>query len=108
MLNNAYLGLIRQAQRNYDMNYAVTLDYDDSYGMDHVKVMEGMGGFARRVERPEEIRGALQWAAATAEEHRRPVLVEVITERETDAPMGTSIDAIAEFDQGVAAAALGA
>jgi tartronate-semialdehyde synthase len=35
---------------------------------------------------------------AAAEEHRRPVLVEIITERETNAPMGTALDAIVEFD----------
>jgi tartronate-semialdehyde synthase len=98
MLNNAYLGLIRQSELKYDMNYAVNIDYDESYGMDHVKVMEGMGAFGRRVEDPDEIGGALEWAVATAEEHRRPVLVEVITERETNAPMGGAIDAINEFD----------
>jgi tartronate-semialdehyde synthase len=98
MLNNAYLGLIRQTELRYDMNYAVNIDYDESYGMDHVKVIEGMGALGRRVENPEEIRGALEWAVATAEEHRRPVLVEVICERETNSPMGASIDAINEFD----------
>ena len=99
MLNNAYLGLIRQAERGYDMNFAVNIDYDESYGMDHVKVMEGMAAFGRRVESPEEIRDALEWAVATAEEHRRPVLVEVICEREVNAPMGTAVDAINEFEQ---------
>jgi tartronate-semialdehyde synthase len=98
MLNNAYLGLIRQAERKYGMNYAVNIDFDESYGMDHVKVMEGMGAFGRRVERPEDISAALEWAVATAEEHRRPVLVEVITERETNAPMGDALDSIVEFD----------
>jgi tartronate-semialdehyde synthase len=98
MLNNAYLGLIRQTELKYDMNYSVNIDYDESYGMDHVKVMEGMGAFGRRVEHPDEIRAALEWAVVTAEEHRRPVLVEVITERETNAPMGAAIDAINEFD----------
>jgi tartronate-semialdehyde synthase len=98
MLNNAYLGLIRQAELKYDMNYAVNIDYDDGYGIDHVKVVEGMGAYGRRVEHPDEIPDALAWAVATAEEHRRPVLVEIITERETNAPMGAAIDAINEFD----------
>jgi tartronate-semialdehyde synthase len=98
MLNNAYLGLIRQAEQKYDMNFAVNIDFDDSYGIDHVKVMEGMGALGRRVERPEDIRDALEWAVATAEEHRRPVLVEIITERETNAPMGAALDAIVEFE----------
>jgi tartronate-semialdehyde synthase len=98
MLNNAYLGLIRQAEQKYEMNYAVNIDFDDSYGIDHVKVMEGMGALGRRVERPEDIRDALEWAVATAEERRRPVLVEIITERETNAPMGAALDAIVEFE----------
>jgi tartronate-semialdehyde synthase len=98
MLNNAYLGLIRQAELKYDMNYGVDIAYDESYGIDHVKVMEGMGAFGRVVEQPEDIKQALEWAVATAEEHRRPVLVEVLTERETNAPMGAALDAITEFE----------
>lgn len=98
MLNNAYLGLIRQAEMKYDMNYAVDIAYDESYGIDHVKVMEGMGAFGRVVEQPDDIRGALEWAVATAEEHRRPVLVEVLIEREVNAAMGAALDAINEFE----------
>ena len=98
MLNNAYLGLIRQAELRYGMNFAVNIDFDDSYGIDHVKVVEGMGALGRRVERPEDIRAALDWAVTAAEEHRRPVLVEIITERETNAAMGAALDAIVEFD----------
>ena len=98
MLNNAYLGLIRQAEQNYEMNYAVDIAYDESYGIDHVKVMEGMGGFGRRVEQPEDIRDALEWAVSTSEEHRRPVLVEILIEREVNAAMGGAIDAIVEFE----------
>src|SRR4051812_35962753 len=66
MLNNGYLGLIRQAEQKYDMNYAVDIAFDESYGIDHVKVMEGMGGIGRRVEQPEDIRPALEWAVATS------------------------------------------
>jgi tartronate-semialdehyde synthase len=60
--------------------------------------MEGMGAHGRRVERPEEIRAALEWAVATAEERRRPVLVEILIEREANASMGTALDAIVEFE----------
>jgi tartronate-semialdehyde synthase len=98
MLNNAYLGLIRQSEMKYGMNYEVDIAYDESYGIDHVKVMEGMGAFGRRVERPEEIRDALAWAVETAESKRRPVLVEILIEREANAAMGTAIDAINEFE----------
>ena len=98
MLNNAYLGLIRQAELKFDMNFGVQIDYDDSYGVDHVKVMEGMGGFGRRVSEPDDIASALAWATETAERERRPVLVEILIEREANAAMGAAIDAIEEFD----------
>lgn len=96
MLNNAYMGLIRQAENNYEMNFGVDLAYDESYGFDHVKVMEAAGAFGRRVTRPEEITEALAWAVETSERERRPALVEVLIDREADAAMGTSIDAINE------------
>lgn len=40
-----------------------------------------LGAFARRVERPDAIAAALEWAVATAERHRRPALVDVAIER---------------------------
>ena len=46
MLNNAYMGLIRQAELGYDMNFAVDLGYEgpaNEYGIDNVGVMEAMG-----------------------------------------------------------------
>lgn len=100
MLNNVYLGLIRQAEKyGYEMNTDVTLAYgDDGNGMDHVAVMRGMGASARRVERPDELRSAFAWAVAEAERTQAPVLVEVMIEREADAAMGPSIDKIREFE----------
>src|SRR5690606_37826193 len=55
MLNNEYLGLIRQAEIPFDMNYQVDIHYDD-YGTDNVKVMEAYGCSGRRVFEPAEIR----------------------------------------------------
>jgi len=102
MLNNVNLGLIRQAELRYDMEYAIDLAYDagggDETGVDHVKVMEAMGGHGRRVTRPEDIRPAIDWAVKTSEETRVPVLVEIMTERRANAAMGTSIDNIREFE----------
>ncbi len=108
MINNGYMGLIRQAELPYEMNYAVDLAYtegnDDGQlaevelGMDHVKVMEAMGGLGRRVERPEDIHAALEWATHTSSERRIPVLVEVMVEREANAAMGPAINAIKEFE----------
>jgi len=102
MLNNVNLGLIRQAELRYEMEYAIDLAYDagdgDEKGIDHVKIMEAMGCHGRRVERPEEIWGAIDWAIRTSNEKRVPVLVEIMTERRANAAMGTSIDNIREFE----------
>lgn len=99
MLNNGYLGLIRQPEKyQYGMNFAVDIAYDASYGMDHVKVMEGMGALGRRVERPEELKEAFEWAVRESERTRRPALVEVLIEREADAAMGPALDQIREFE----------
>jgi tartronate-semialdehyde synthase len=101
MLNNAYMGLIRQAELNYEMNFAVDLGYegpDSEYGIDNVMVMEAMGALGRRVVTPEELQEAFEWAVQTSEERRVPVLVEVMCERETNAAMGLSIDKINEYE----------
>jgi tartronate-semialdehyde synthase len=101
MLNNAYMGLIRQSELPYDMNFAVDLSYegpDSEYGIDNVMIMEAMGALGRRVWRPEEIKDALEWAVRTSEERRVPVLVEIMCERETNAAMGLSIDKINEYE----------
>jgi tartronate-semialdehyde synthase len=112
MLNNGYMGLIRQAEKyGYDSDYAVDLAYDGPngvVGIDHVAIMEAMGALGRRVTEPGDIAGALEWAVEAAEERHVPVLVEIITERDTDAAMGTRLDQINEYEpvvDGVAAAA---
>jgi tartronate-semialdehyde synthase len=101
MLNNRYMGLIRQAEKyGYDENYAVDLSFEngDTVGIDHVAVMEAMGAMGRRVTEPGDIAGTLEWAIAASEERRVPVLVEIMTERDTDAAMGVAIDAINEYE----------
>ena len=65
VVNNSYLGLIRQSQRGFEMDYCVQLGFDNindaddgrssGYGVDHVKVVEGLGCKAIRVHRQEEI-----------------------------------------------------
>jgi tartronate-semialdehyde synthase len=67
-------------------------------GIDHVGVMEAMGALGRRVTTPDEIAPAIEWAIEASDEHRVPVLVEIITERETDAAMGVAIDKINEYE----------
>ncbi|MBB5432131.1 tartronate-semialdehyde synthase [Nocardiopsis composta] len=97
MLNNEYLGLIRQAEIPFDMNYQVDIHYDD-YGTDNVKVMEAYGCSGRRVFEPAEIRDAIEWARKEARTTSRPVLVEIMIEREANTPHGPAIDAVKEFE----------
>jgi tartronate-semialdehyde synthase len=106
VVNNSYLGLIRQAQRTFEMDSCVQLAFDnvnapelDGYGVDHVKVAEGLGCKALRVRDPEELGAAFEKAQAMMAEFRVPVVVEVILEKITNIAMGTQIDAITEFEE---------
>ncbi|MBX6689794.1 glyoxylate carboligase [Pseudomonas sp. USTB-Z] len=106
LVNNSYLGLIRQAQRGFEMDYCVQLAFENinapelnGYGVDHVAVVEGLGCKAIRVFEPFEIAPALREAQRMAQEHRVPVVVEVILERVTNISMGTEIDAVNEFEE---------
>jgi tartronate-semialdehyde synthase len=97
MINNEYLGLIRQAEIPYDMNYAVDLHYGEN-GVDHVTLMEAFGCPARRVHHPEDIAGTLAWARDESAAKRLPVLVEIMVERTANAAMGPALDAITEYE----------
>ncbi|GAA2383909.1 glyoxylate carboligase [Nonomuraea africana] len=97
MLNNEYLGLIRQASLPYEMNYQVDIHFDE-YGTDNVKIMEAYGCAGVRVFDPAEIRPSLEWATKEAARTSRPVLVEVMIEREANTPHGLSINAVREFE----------
>ncbi|BAL25682.1 glyoxylate carboligase [Azoarcus sp. KH32C] len=105
VVNNAYLGLIRQSQRGFDMDYCVQLAFEninapetEGYGVDHIGVVEGLGCKAIRVRKPEDIQPAFAQAKAWMEEFRVPVVVEIILERVTNIAMGTEINAINEFE----------
>ena len=99
IINNGYLSLIRQAEKyTYNMNYEVSIWYDgDNKMIDFVKFAEAFGAYGERVEEPEEIKPAIQRALRWMEENKRPALIDIIVEREADASMGVSIDAIREF-----------
>jgi len=105
LVNNSYLGLIRQAQRGFEMDYCVQLAFENinapelqGYGVDHVAVVEGLGCKAIRVTDPNGIQDALAQAQRWMAEYRVPVVVEIILERVTNIAMGTEIDAINEFE----------
>jgi tartronate-semialdehyde synthase len=108
LVNNSYLGLIRQSQRNFDMDFAVQLAFENQnisdpelkgYGVDHQAVVEGLGCKALRVTDPEKIESALKQAQTMAQEFRVPVVVEVILEKVTNIAMGVEIDNINEFEE---------
>ena len=106
LLNNSYLGLIRQAEKGYKMDYEVQLSFNNincpeigEYGVDHVKAAEAMGCKAFRVFDPQHINPKLRQARALAVELSIPVIVEIITERKTDIAMGPEIDQITEFEE---------
>jgi tartronate-semialdehyde synthase len=131
VLNNGYLGLIRQAEKYlYDMNYQVQIWYDSlraresievtqmaaagrgaradvvdsgearlvpenqGRGFDFVKFAEACGTIGERVTDPSELKAAFKRGI----ESGVPYVIDVILERETDCSMGTSIDAIREFE----------
>src|ERR1700754_925192 len=98
MVNNGYMGLIRQAEQPYNMKTDVDLTWEDTPGIAHVGVIRAMGADGVRVTDASEIAGALEWATAAAEEQGVPVLVEIMVEREATAAMGKAIAAINEFE----------
>ncbi|MGQ4273587.1 glyoxylate carboligase [Terrihabitans sp. B22-R8] len=110
VVNNSYLGLIRQAQRGFQMDFEVSLAFENvnfdeadgsqaGYGVDHVAVAEGLGCKAIRVKSPNEFQDAFARAKELMDEHQVPVVVEFILERVTNIAMGTEIDNINEFEE---------
>ena len=110
LVNNAYLGLIRQSQRGFDMDFEVSLAFDnvnapddgstaDGYGVDHVAVAEGLGCKAIRVFEPDDLAGAFEQARHLMAEFSVPVVVEVILERVTNISMGTELNNVTEFEE---------
>jgi tartronate-semialdehyde synthase len=109
VVNNSYLGLIRQAQRGFEMDFEVSLAFENinaapdgdavpGYGVDHVAVAEGLGCKAIRVKSPNEFKGAFARAKELLREHQVPVVLEFILERVTNISMGTEVDSVNEFE----------
>ena len=105
LVNNSYLGLIRQAQRAFQMDFQVQLSFENInapeigvYGVDHVAVAEGLGCKAIRVTDPDNLQSAFAQAQQWMDEFQVPVVVEVILERVTNIAMGTEINNITEFE----------
>ncbi len=110
VVNNSYLGLIRQSQRAFQMDFEVSLAFENinakpdgdavpGYGVDHVAVAEGLGCKAIRVKSANEFKAAFDRAQALMAEHQVPVVLEFILERVTNISMGAEIDSVNEFEE---------
>ena len=106
-MNNSYLGLIRQAQRGFQMDFEVSLAFDNinSAGgraaMASITSRSPRGWAARRCgcKSPNEFKAAFAQAQGLMEEHQVPVVIEFILERVTNISMGTEIDNVSEFEE---------
>jgi tartronate-semialdehyde synthase len=110
VVNNSYLGLIRQSQRGFEMDFEVSLAFENinakadsdavpGYGVDHVAVAEGLGCKAIRVKTPNEFKEAFNHAHQLMEVYQVPVVLEFILERVTNISMGTEINSVSEFEE---------
>jgi tartronate-semialdehyde synthase len=110
VVNNSYLGLIRQSQRGFQMDFEVSLAFENinaapegdavpGYGVDHVAVAEGLGCKAIRVKSPNEFKAAFARAHELMDRHQVPVVLEFILERVTNISMGTEIEGVNEFEE---------
>jgi tartronate-semialdehyde synthase len=94
IINNAYLGLIRQNQKYaYGYEYQVAMKENKTL-VDYVKVAQGFGCEARRAFSYAELEGALKDAAAAA----GPYVIDIIVNDTTDCDMGNDIAHIRRFD----------
>jgi acetolactate synthase-1/2/3 large subunit len=97
ILNNGYLGMVRQWQELfYDRRYSYTFIKGS---VDFVKLAEAYGALGLRAERPSEVRPAIEEAVRSG----RPAVVEVIVECEANVypmvPAGAAINEIIDLEE---------
>jgi tartronate-semialdehyde synthase len=94
IVNNAYLGLIRQNQK-YAYGYEYEVAMKENKGLiDYVKVSEGFGAKAERVFSYTDLEAALTRAAQA----KGTYVVEMIVDDYADCDMGNDIAHIRHFD----------
>ncbi|MDR2257583.1 MAG: glyoxylate carboligase [Treponema sp.] len=94
IINNAYLGLIRQNQK-YAYGYEYQVAMKENKGlMDYVKVAEGFACKAERVFTYAELDKALKNAIAA----KGPYVIDIIVNDNTDCDMGNDIAHIRHFE----------
>jgi len=88
ILNNAYLGLIRQNQKGaYGYEYAVDMPYNQDGTMDYIKVAEGFGCRGERVVSPQELAAAIK----RAKDSGRTYVIDAVCIQEQLCDMGPSL-----------------
>ncbi|AKB77236.1 Acetolactate synthase large subunit [Methanosarcina horonobensis HB-1 = JCM 15518] len=97
VLNNGYLGMVRQWQELfYDRRYSYTFIKGS---VDFVKLAEAYGALGLRAEKPSEVRPAIEEAVKSG----RPAVVEVIVECEANVypmvPAGAAINEIIDLEE---------
>lgn len=93
IINNAYLGLIRQNQK-YAFSYEFAVEMAENQAeMDYVKVAEGFACAGERVFAPGDLAAALQRALASD----KPYVLDIVCSQNADCSMGGDIQSIREF-----------
>ena len=107
VVNNSYLGLIRQSQRGFKMDFEVSLAFENINSAGGRRLRRG----SRRGGRGPGLQGDAGARARTSsrtrspgarelmEEHQVPVVLEFILERVTNIAMGTEIHNVNEFEE---------
>lgn len=89
IVNNAYLGLIRQNQRGaYGFEYEVAMPYNQDGRIDYLKVAEGYNCLAERVFTPDELMAALERAKISG----RSYVIDAVCLPEQLCDMGGALD----------------
>ncbi|HVI41579.1 MAG TPA: thiamine pyrophosphate-dependent enzyme, partial [Anaerovoracaceae bacterium] len=93
IVNNAYLGLIRQNQKYaYGYEYAVEMSENQDM-IDYVTIANGFACYGERVFEPGEIGAALK----RAQESGKPAVIDIVCDPIVDCSMGTALDNVREF-----------
>ncbi|MDR1316137.1 MAG: glyoxylate carboligase [Spirochaetales bacterium] len=93
IINNAYLGLIRQNQK-YAYGYECDVAMEENQGMmDYVKVAEGFACYGERVFDPAQIGPALK----RAQDSGKPAVIDIVCDPQADCSMGAALDNCKEF-----------
>ncbi|GHT55505.1 tartronate-semialdehyde synthase [Spirochaetia bacterium] len=93
IVNNAYLGLIRQNQK-YAYGYECDVAMPENQGMmDYVKVAEGFACYGERVFDAKDIPAALDRAKASG----KPAIIDIVCDPVVDCSMGSALNNCKEF-----------